>query len=101
MAVAEAAHVPGKVTVIPLLGSFHRGATYVIIQVTGYVDEGVLIVDEGIIVGVDEGFIIANEGNIIGVGSQLDPVFKDVVTGDPAFVQGQPPASVVAEAAVW
>lgn len=45
---------------------------------------------------VDEGRFVVEDGSIVGVGTQLDSVFEDVVTGDPASVEGQPPASIVA-----
>ena len=67
--------------VSPSQESFHGEATHVIIQSTGCVDEGRFVVEDG---------------SIVGVGTQSDLVFEDVVTGDPASVEGQSPASVVA-----
>ena len=68
-----------------------------IIQFTGCVDDGCFVVDEGNTLGVGPELVCENvvTGGP-GVGSQAEPVFKDVVTSDPGAVRGQPPASVVA-----
>lgn len=56
---------------------------YIICQLTGRVDEGVAIVDEGNAYCVDEGVAIDDEDSFICVGSQPDPVFEDGVMDGP------------------